>query len=76
MAMIKSPDENILKDKGFLLAHSSRLQSTVEKSQSQELNGAGLITSAVRRQRHTNACILVLTLISPFDTVQGPLSRE
>lgn len=76
MAMIKSPDKSILKDKGFLLAHSSRLQYVMEKSQRRELNEAGLIASAVTRQRDSNACLLEHTLFSPFDTVQCTLTRD
>lgn len=36
VAMVKCPDKSILKDKGFPLAHSSRLQYVMEKSQRQE----------------------------------------
>lgn len=44
-----------MKREGFILAHSSRVQSNVvEKSRQQEFEAAGHITYAVRKQGETH----------------------
>jgi hypothetical protein len=47
--------------KGYL-AHSSRVQSTMVKSREQELEAAGCIIAAIRKQREMSAAATQLSI--------------
>ena len=49
---MKYPDKNNLREKGFISAHSSRVQSIIEgKPWRQEFEAVGYIVSEVRKWR-------------------------
>lgn len=63
VAVKKYPDKSNLRENGFILAHSSWVQSTVTgMSMGQKLEAAGHITSTIRKQRMMKTCIPLFLL--------------